>query len=98
MGPSERIQSDSVKGPLFPFNFTIIAHFVPGQRISGFAEQTRTGYQSAQLIGWGALDLAHALHFTPDFAPWEGDMALMPKSVARLPLTGAHGFRFPKIR
>ena len=58
-------------------------------------EQTRSGYQSAQLIGWDTVDLAHALHFTPDFVPRDGDLTLTPKSVARLPLLGANGFQFP---
>ena len=68
---------------------------MPGQLISGFVEQTRSGYQSAQLIGWDAIDLAHALHFTPDFVPRAGDLTLMPKAVARLPLLGANGYQFP---
>ena len=69
---------------------------MPGQLISGFVEQTRSDYQSAQLIGWDTLELAHALHFQPDFLPREGDLTLSPKAIARLPLLGAHGFQFPK--
>ena len=72
------------------------AHFTLGQLVSGFAEQTSSDYESAQLIGWDVLDMPWALHFRPDFIPQARDFTLRPQLVARLPLLGASGFPFPK--
>ena len=72
------------------------AHFVMGQIVSGFIEETASGYASAQMIGWDVVDFPWAHHFKPDFLPRDCDFELTPKIIARLPLLGAAAFKFAK--
>ena len=63
-----------------------VAHFIMGKLICGCVEKSSPRYLSAQLIGWGILDITRATTFRPAFHPRPVDIVLTPELIARLPL------------
>ena len=73
-----------------------VAHFIMGKLICGCVEKSPPRYLSAQLIGWGILDITRATTFRPAFHPRPVDIVLTPELIARLPLLAGGAFPFPK--